>query len=297
MKHITQYTIVFALTFLISGISHQLNAQNDGALEVRYLPPSEELDVVKEYNLEVLKLALQKTEDEYGAFTIEQSERELTQQEALKSLRESSMLQVVPTMTDRYREQVFLPVKIPLYKGLFGLRLLMIQDQRGTRLADADELEELQNYVVGQGADWPDTQILKANKFNVEEYDSKSLLFKGLDQSEYDLFPRSIIEIWDELEQQGEMGFTYHKNAYLYYPTAIYFFTQKTREGLELSKRLESGLNKAIADGSFDKVFGEYFDSYLDKANLNSMELIRLNNPLLPDRAPVDKHEYWYINP
>jgi hypothetical protein len=295
MKRIVSITALLMI-FIFSGIFEQLKAQNSGILEVRYLPPGEELDVVKEYNLAILELALEKTEEEFGAYSIIESERDLSQQEALKSLRESSMLQVVPTMTDRYREQVFLPVKIPLYKGLFGLRLLMIQEQTGTNLADADSQEELEKYVMGQGSDWPDTQILKANKFEVNEYDSKSELFAGLDQSEYDLFPRSIIEIWSELEQIEEKGLTFHKKAYLYYPTAIYFFTQKNREGLALSQRLEAGLNAAIADGSFDEVFNKYLSSFLNRVDLDSMEPVKLKNPLLPDRAPIDKEEYWYIN-
>lgn len=285
------------MIFSISGMINEIKAQNSGVLEVRYFPPSEELDVVKEYNLALLKLALDKTEDQFGAYTIVKSDRELSQQEALKSLRESSMLQVVPTMTDRYREQVFLPVKIPLYKGLFGLRLMMMKEQSGTMLAGAESQKELQKYVLGQGFDWPDTQILKANNFEVNEYKSKSALFEGLNQSEYDLFPRSIIEIWAELDQHSEMGLTYHKKAYLYYPTAIYFFTQKNKEGLALSQRLEQGLDAAIADGSFDEVFNTYLSSFLNRAELNSMELIKLKNPLLPDRAPIDQSKYWYINP
>jgi len=65
---------------------------------------------------------------------------------------------------------------------------------------------------------------------------------------------------------------------------------------LALSKRLEAGLNAAIADGSFDEVFNKYLSSFLNRVDLDSMEPVKLKNPLLPDRAPIDKEEYWYIN-
>jgi hypothetical protein len=283
--------VACAFGFLYQNVS----AQNE-ILKVGYLPPSEELDFVKEYNLSLLRLALAKTKNE-GIYKVIYQESKLSQREALKSLRDASLLLVVPTMTDRYRQKVFLPIKIPLYKGLFGVRLLMMREVNAEKLSVADNIEELQNFSFGQGFDWPDTQILRANNFDVDEYRTKDELFEALNKNEFDFFPRSVAEIWPELEQRESLNFTWHKGAYFYYPTAIYFFTQNTDAGQALSERLERGLNIALDDGSFDQLFNSYLSEYINRAELDSLKIIHLKNPLLPEGVPLGDEKYWYITP
>ena len=289
MRHISRVYAVVGICLLLPVLTL---AQ---VTEVHYLPPSDELDLIKTYNNDLLKLALEKTKTKYGDYRIVPSERQLTQREALKSLNNTQLAVVVPTMTDRYREQVFIPVRVPLYKGLFGVRLMMINNSDADRLNSISDVAQAKNYTFGQGFDWPDTNVLKHNGYTVAEYRAKDELFEALYKGEYDFFPRSVAEIWQELEENRELKFGVADGFYFYYPTAVYFFVAKNMKGAELSKRLTEGLEMAIADGSFDEIFQKSMKTFLDRAKLDGKTVIRLENNLLPTKTPVSESKFWYL--
>ena len=108
-------------------------------------------------------------------------------------------------------------------------------------------------------------------------------------------YPRSIAEIFEEIDLNKDKPLSVFSSMYLYYPTAIYFFVQRTPAGKSLSERLEKGLIKAIEDGSFDIVFNKYMGSMIDKADLKNKKMIRLSNPILPQQTPVKEKKYWFI--
>ena len=53
-----------------------------------------------------------------------------------------------------------------------------------------------------QGSDWPDYPILKANHFRVLGSGDFDAMFKMLSAKRIDYFPRSVTEIWPELQQK-----------------------------------------------------------------------------------------------
>jgi hypothetical protein len=79
----------------------------------------------------------------------------------------------------------------------------------------------------------------------------------------------------------------------LVYRMPFYLFTGKQNK--KLAADLELGLNRAIADGSFDKIF--YSDpmvkAVLEKANLEERLVFNLDNPTLPKETPLDRPELW----
>jgi hypothetical protein len=66
------------------------------------------------------------------------------------------------------------------------------------------------------------------------------------------------------------------------------------RKNTKLAKDISEGLERAIADGSFDKVFQQYFGERLRKAHLGTRTVIELRNPLLTPGTPSDRPELWY---
>ncbi|MGS0496438.1 hypothetical protein ACU8V4_04110 [Pseudoalteromonas mariniglutinosa] len=56
---------------------------------------------------------------------------------------------------------------------------------------------------------------------------------------------------------------------------------------------MQEGLLAAIADGSFDALFYEYFAATIAQADLKNRRIIELTNPLLPRSAPIHQAQFW----
>ena len=279
----TLSTFFLMLSLLLPGL---VTAQN--ALRVRYLPPEFDGDQRSEYYYDLLELALMKTVDQYGAYELVPATGSYTQREGLIAMRKGAV-DVVHTMTSGPREMVFRPVRVPLLKGLIGYRLLMVQEGKENILAGNPTEAGARSLTYLQGADWPDTEILKKNDFEVITREEYRDLIPALKNGEASAFPRSVLEIFNEIEKTE--GVAIERRIALQYPTAMYFFTNKTNK--ELADRIETGLNMAIRDGSFNEIFARYYSEDLEKAKLDGRTIIELNNPLLPEDTPLSDQQYW----
>ncbi|TNE70568.1 hypothetical protein EP331_11725 [bacterium] len=284
-----------ALILFMSGQFFSLSAQNAEKLTVRYLPPEEGMGSRSEYYHLLLKLALEKTVPTYGEYSLVPAEKAMMQRDALKAMMSGHTLDVVHTMTDKIRERVLLPIRIPLVKGLIGVRLVMVKQENQSKYLNVKTVDDLKKYSFGQGHDWPDTEILRYNDIKVVTSPEFSPLFGMLKNDEFDGFPRAVFEIWDEVQDNKDKNLVVADGFYIYYPTAMYFFVRKDKQGAAIAKRIEAGLRLAIKDGSFDKLFNATMKPYLDKANLKDRVGIKLKNSLLPDDTPLNDPSLWYM--
>jgi len=242
---------------------------------VRHLRGEVPDDTRNAYFLAVLKLALEKTADQ-GGFQLKPAT------DALQRLSDGEGIDVVWSMTSIEREKQNRPIRIPLLKGLMGYRLLIIRAEDQSWFRRVQTIDQLRELRAGQGHDWPDTEILRANGLAVEatvDYDS---LFRMLQLGRFDYLPRAINEPWEELGVREGRGLAVEEGLMLYYPTAEYFFVRRNNNAL--AERIELGLHRALADGSFDKLFREHpvNANAFGKANILKRRIIRLDNPLLP---------------
>ena len=157
-------------------------------------------------------------------------------------------------------------------------------------------LDDIKSLVAIQGKDWLDGNILKINGFNVENTSWMSSIYKTLDAGHVDYFPRSIIEANTEFKQLNNDNLAIEQNILLNYPLAIYFFVHK--DNTDLAQSIETGLRKAKADGTFDKLLFEHPDhkEALATANLAKRTLYSIPNPLLPSTVPQDPELWIDIN-
>lgn len=277
------------LALLMLLITVPLQAQT----VIRHLSGESVNDSRNDYFLALLTLALEKTAEQ-GEWQLEPAQDAIPQSLALQHLSNNEGIDVVWSMTSIEREKQNHAIRIPLMKGLMGYRLLIIraEDQQWfRRLQTLDELRELR---AGQGHDWPDIKILRANGLPVEGEADYDNLFTQLEQGQFDYLPRAINEPWQELAARPDLGLMVEEGLLLYYPTAEYFFVNK--KNTALAERLEQGLLRAIEDGSFDKLFRQHpiNANAFGQANLLGRRVIRLDNPLLPKDTPfADKHLWW----
>mgnify|MGYP000664832595 CR=1 FL=1 len=264
-------------------------------LLIRHIRPEGVLDKRSDYYIALLTLALEKTQVKYGEFHLEMNEKSMLQARALLSVAKKQFIDVVWTMTSKDREAALLPVRIPLLKGLLGYRIFIIKKQDKGKFGRVQTLEGLSELVAGQGLDWPDVSILRANDLTVVVGASYDGLFRMLSAGRFDYFPRGMNEPRREVKAHKGRGFIVEDSLLLKYPAPIYFFVHKANT--VLAKRIKEGLLLAIQDGSFDSLFYEHpaNKGIFKLTNIKNRKVFELRNPLLPAETPLDDHRLWHL--
>lgn len=226
------------------------------------------------------------------AFSLGTAPLEMSQDRNLREIALGNNVDVFWTMTNTERESKLRPIRIPIDKGLYGWRLLLIR-QNDRALDMVKGIPDFKNFVFLQGHDWPDTEILRANKLRVVTSDSYQQLFSMIYKSRADILPRSILEVSAEQEQYHHK-LKVHPTISIYYPTALYYFVKKGNE--ELASWIETGLNRLICSGEFERLFQEEFGDDIQRAKSAKRLVIKLTNPYLPANTPFNRPELWYFN-
>ncbi|MCF2949020.1 hypothetical protein L0668_12935 [Paraglaciecola aquimarina] len=254
---------------------------------------SEAQDNQKSYFVDMLALALQKSESKYGQFQLKAVDASMGEQRQLKSVNDGT-LDVIWTMTSIEREKQALPIRIPLLKGLLGYRVFVIRKEQQHIFANITDTSELKKLTAVQGFGWPDYDILKANDFTVVDSQWYSTIYKSLSRGFYDYFPRSIIEVWSEMDFYDASLLTVDQKHLVIYPTAIYFFVGLNQT--QLAKQIENGLLLAIKDGSFQRLLTNYptHKQTFNSDNIKSRIKHFLHNPLLPEKTPIQNPDLWF---
>jgi len=241
-----------------------------------------------EYGLALLKLALAKAG---GHYRVEQSDTRMQQNRALVELQsDSHRIDIVGTMTSPEREASLLPVRIPLTRGLIGWRIAMLRADRKELFHGVRSVEDLRKFGAGQGEDWPDVQILRQNGIRVETVTVYSTLFNLLNAGLLDWVPRSVNEIWAEAAHHPELAIDPY--VAVHYVTADYFFVNK--KNTALAEEVRRGLEKALADGSFEQLFQLHYGPLIRQARLDRRLIIELPNSSLTPETPLQRKELWF---
>lgn len=266
-----------------------LVAQDAAAEVVRFPRPEFEGDQRSDYSMQLLKLALSKVGPDYR---VELAEIPMNQDRQVAELEAGRLIDVAPMPSSAEREARLLAVRIPINKGVLGLRLGLVRKGDAARLAGVKTLDDLKHVHLAQGEEWPDVEILRANGLPVTTAASYEGLFKMLVAGRFDYFPRSALEIWDEqAHNAGTLEIEPHIALHYYHYDAYYMLN---RDNTRLAKIIRQGLEKAIADGSADRLFDQFYGERLRQMHLDKRVIIELKNPLLTPGTPLDRPELWY---
>lgn len=257
---------------------------------ITYPKPVSDTDTSSDYPLAVLSLALEQTGVNYQLMP---SEKYLAQGKNLSRLKDNREINVVWSMTDSQREKDLLPIRIPIYKGLIGWRLFMIREDMAERFKYIQKLDHLLKLSPIQGSDWPDTKVLQANGFDVAANSDYNALFTMLSSAQGDFFPRSMLEVWDELDSiKSTNKLVIQSTLGIRYPAAMYFFVNNKNR--PLAHLIKTGLEISIQNGSFDKLFNSTYQSYIDRTKITQRKFYELKNTFLPPETPLSKKELWF---
>jgi hypothetical protein len=241
------------------------------------------------YPVRLLRMALERSGQ---AYALQPTSVMMRQNRALAELQAGRVVDVLWTMTSQQRERDLLPVRIPLDMGLIGWRLLLIRKRDAARFGAIRQAAELQALDALQGHDWPDTEILRANHYKVQTASDYAGMFKMLESGRVDYFPRAVFEVWHEAAAFADQGLVVAPGLALHYPSAFYFFVKKSNTALAAA--LQHGLEQMLADGSYTRVFQDYFGDMITRSALEKRRVFELHNGLLSAAMPLARREFWY---
>lgn len=241
------------------------------------------------YAISMIELALQKIGK---PFDIEVTDEALSAPKLREELIAGN-IDIIWTATNMDMEENALPVRVPLFKGLLGHRVLLIHKDNEHLFDDVQSFEQAQQFKYGQGQGWTDTTILQANGLDVVPATKYESLFFMADGGRFHAFPRGVHEPWGEIDQRPELELTVDRNLMFVYQMPYYLMVAPGRP--DLAADLEKGLLMAIDDGSFDELFfnNPMVKMVLQRANLGARRIFTLHNPDLPPRTPLDNPKLW----
>lgn len=276
-----QFRLILVVLLMLAH--SQVSAQT---IRVLY---EEGVDAIGSYCMGMLELALSRIEHSYE---IEAVTGDRTIARAVEDVR-SGDLHLMWNAGGNEVEELVLPIRIPLYKGLLGHRIFIIRKGDQARFDSINTLEDLKRVKLGQGVGWADTVILKANDLSVVPVHKYSSFFYMLDGGRFDAFPRGLQEPWREIAGQREMEFVVEERLMLVYRMPFYLFV--SYDNPKLAADIERGLNLAIADGGFDEFFfnDPTVQDALARSNIQNRTVIELKNPSLPPNTPLEREELW----
>lgn len=194
---------------------------------------------------------------------------------ALKLLEQEVAIDIFWSIASKERLKNLRAIPFPIYKGMFGYRLLLIKSSSIDEFLEVTEEAKLQAKVAGLGHDWPDFKILADNGYTVQGSSSYAGLFQLLQKGRLDYLPRSIFEIHAEQEYFSQEGIIVAPLLALHYPVDFYFFVSKSNS--QLAEDILDSLNDLQAQGKVDLLFNAIHGVLLEQAGLNQRTVFELS--------------------
>lgn len=263
--------------------------------KIRYFPSG----MIYEYRWKLLELALAHTQTADESFHLEAYTEDITQNRGIQLL-QSKEIDVIALGTNAERESQMLPIKIDISRGIVGFRLFVIRATDQARIAKMSDKALHTQLTFGLNSQWADLPIMQASGFTVETSTGYENLFAMLAAKRFDAFPRGLNEANRELDERKQLypQLAVEQTKALFFPYPIYFWVNK--DDTALAQRIERGLKLSLADGSFRKLFENYYAAEIAMIKTTKRHVIRLGNPVLPKDTEEPDTGWWWpqnINP
>lgn len=283
-------SLILATLFLILSLWPALAAQrpepvrpasgssHGGPMIARFPAPLMDDDPRAYYTQALIELAFAETPEQgpgYVVFSTSPQERLRIEAQLDKGSRINVYLMPGANAYDTR----FLRVTVPVDRGLLGLRVGVIRRQDRDRFSEIRSLGDLSQVRIGSVLGWQLTDILRHNGLTTEVVATFEDLYKLLGRSRLDLISRGATEV---LREQAEMRFDHPDTMIdtallLRMPLAFYIYVSPNSP--DLHRRIETGLQRAVADGRFDAVFRQWFGRDLEVLQLDQRHVIDLSVP------------------
>ena len=280
------YFFLAAFLFLsCSAFGSSINKRILEPMEIKY--GQIEFGARKNYQLELLKFALNATAEKFGPYTLSvvRETKDWSTARYRKILKQGEIINVSwgvagplpPSKQGSFR------INYPLLNNANGYRILVINKNKAAAFKNVLSLEDLKPYRIGQGEQWFDTWILKHNDLQVIESPIQENLFAMLQYGRFDAISLGILEVQNELNSNGRdlRGLSIEESVLIYYPFPIYF--QVSHKTPRIAERLSEGMRIITENGTLDRIFNKHFSDVISDLKLNERNLIELENQFIDE--------------
>ncbi|KQW91583.1 hypothetical protein ASC94_17550 [Massilia sp. Root418] len=257
------------------------------------------LDNRYDYDWLILRTALEKSAAAFGPFEMRQLGEAMSPPRVAQELTlPQGRINVLARATSPAVEQQFLPIRIPIDKGLLGLRVFLVRAADLPRFAAIRSVPDLRAMRAGQGKDWADVAILRAAGIEVIE-GTYERLYSMLMAGRFDFYSRGVDEAPRELREAGALypGMALEPSLLLEYPLPRYLFVRRDAEGERLARRITAGLESMVQDGTLNALFRKHKGPVIERCGLDKRRVLSLRHPGISPETPLNRPELWYRPP
>jgi hypothetical protein len=208
MLLLNRFSVCFLAIFVL-GSTNSIAQPQIVETVVHYTPVEDASDKRLDYPIAVLSLALGKTEKKYGPYRFKSIPGAVSLARSVHELN----LDTYPNYffpSGEYVQEMsnnnLISVDFPLDHGLLSYRICFVSPAAKAKVGAAKSVDDLRQFTMGQGTNWPDIPILELNGFRVQQVTNYLGLFKMVMANRIDLFCRGISELRKEYEEYKSMG-------------------------------------------------------------------------------------------
>lgn len=247
------------------------------------------------YSAETLRLALEKTQTEFGPFQLE-------------ALQEKEPLRAIRLLLERADQNIIVEasydpalysainlsfVPFPIDLGLMGYRACFINPNIKPNMSKVTRLADLSPYVFGHGIGWTDTKIMRLAGLQVTEQSNIEGLYRMVASGRIDFFCRSIAEAVNEMSTHRNIThLTVDERFLLNYNMPRFLFVNK--QNTVLQTRVEQGLLTAFKDGSLIALWHKHYQPAIDTLGIKQRLIFKINNSMPAELN--DGYKAYYYN-
>lgn len=253
-RHITLLSLCI---FLCSLPVASLGEAVDATPPLTIIVPTRDVATVadSQFFYPLLALCLEKTLDSHGPYHLAYHPTAQSSERIISNMLTGGPVNTMWTSTSARRERDLDFVPISLLGALSDHRVLLIRLNDQPRFDGIENITDLRALKAGIGGHWPDAKLLKNNQIPTVTSIYYESLFRMLAAGRFDYFPRGLFEVKDDLDLYSEGKLTIETGLLLRYPAPFYFFVSPKHP--EIRARIEAGLARAMADGSYQALVNQ----------------------------------------
>lgn len=289
-KEIRQCVMVFSLFMIFFSGSAISNSVDN----IKISSTQSKFDKRAIYKNEIIKRAMEITKKEFGPYEFEVKDILMNRARSLQAIVEGNLINVYIAPSEKaWNEQTFV-IKVPLRLGLLSYRILILHKDDLEKFSKVNSADDLKKITAGLRTGWVTANIFKDQNFKLEESQNYDGLFYLLDSHRVSYIPRTIYEVFDELEVRRKLlsNVVIEPRLALHIPTSTYIYVSPKEP--RLAKRLEKGMNQMYESGELTNIIERYYADDIKRANLKNRKLIHIDNPFYSEEDQKRDEKYWY---
>jgi hypothetical protein len=213
----------FALA--VSGLVTFCGGETLGEEVVRIVAKQSDIDRRGNYKITLLKALLDHTAPEFGAYRLVNI-KPITRKRGFVEMLKGEIVNLYFAPADQQWEDILIPIRVPIRKGLLNYRLLLIHKADLSSFAGIRTADELKEFAVGLRAGWTTTKVMRELDFQIVTAPTYDSVFKMLAHRRFSFIPRGVNEIFGEVEARKDEApnIVIEPNLALFMPMPVYIY-------------------------------------------------------------------------